>query len=225
MDVKSIEDAKHILLITNNKSFANATALYTYLLTLHKKVTLYSEESIAFKLSFLPWYEKIKYSSPLSADFVLQVECETLKYTSFFQKNEIKINKKMATSLYAGLLVEYENFTSSHVCGMVFATASELISLGAQHLTARKQITKSNSLAFFRLKSRLYMSMTLRDNAKIAELYISDEDLSATGALLEDAYKIMYEFLNLVHVESVILKKKDEDMKVIKIVEEMAFEK
>lgn len=225
LDTTSIQNAKHILLKTNNNSFANASALYTYLLTLHKKVTLFSQESIAVKFSFLPWFQKLKFTNVASADLVIDVHEQTLEYFLFFKKNEIKINKKMATALYGGLLVRYENFRSPDVDGIVFAMASELIELGAEHKLARHSLIKSNSLAFMRLKARLYASMSLECNATELELLVSDEDLAATGASLEDAVKIMHEFLDQVHVRKVFLKKSDNDMKILKIVEDKEFEK
>jgi len=225
LEIASIENAKHILIKTDNSSFANATALYTYLLTLHKKVTLYSEEKIELRFSFLPWFEKVKSSSPLSADLLIEVESHTLEYLLFFKKNEIKINQKMATALYGGLIERYENFGSLDVDGIVFATASELIALGAKYKEAQASLIRSNSLAFFRLKARLYANMKLTDNARVVELMISDEDLGATGGTLDDVERIMREFLSLVHVKKVILKKSDSDMKILKIVEESGFEK
>ena len=225
LDIKAIENAKHILLKTNSNTFANASALYTYLLTLHKKVSLFSEVPIEAKLSFAPWYEKMKSTEVMSADLVIEARSDTLEYLFFFQENEININKKMATALYGGLLLQYENFSSSSLSGIVLATASQLISLGAEYKKAQESIAKSDSLALFRLKARLYTQMTLKESATAVELCVCDEDFAATGAVLEDAFRIMREFLSLVHVRKVTLKKKDDAMRILKIVEEIEVEK
>ena len=221
LNIEKIKESKHIVIKTNNDSFANASAIYSYILTLHKKVSLYHEEDIDARLAFLPWFSKLKKIAPSSADLVIDISEEVLEYCVFFTSNEIKINKKMATSLYAGLLMRYDNFNSSETNGMVFAFASQLIELGAERKIAQKQIVKSDSLALFRLKAILYKSMLLVENATQVELYINDEELKSSGATIKDAIKITQDVLCLAHIEKVTLKKSDANMKTIKIIEEM----
>ncbi|MBN2817196.1 MAG: phosphoesterase [Campylobacterales bacterium] len=215
LDIKSIENAKHILLKTDNKSFANASALYSYLMTLHKKVTLFSSDVLPYKFSFLPWYEKCKSSIPASADLVVEVSEDSLSYYSFLQSRAVKINVKMATALYAGILLRYNNFSSQKVDGMVFASASELITAGAKYQEAQKYIVNWNSLALFRLKARVLSSMMLKENATHAELFVCNDDLAFSGASLEDAQLIADEVLSIAHVQSVSVFKSDEEMKTI----------
>lgn len=224
LSIKKITESKHILIKTSGDSFANASAIYSYILTLHKKVSLYHEEEIEKRLSFLPWFCKLKKIKPSSADFEIDVNAEVLDYFTFFQTNSIKINKKMATALYSGLLMRYDNFNSSETSGTIFATASQLIELGAEQQVAQREITKSDSLALFRLKSILYKTMLLLENAQHVELYISDYDLKSSGASIKDAIGIMKDVLSLAHVVKVTLKKSDENMKIIKTIEEIEFE-
>lgn len=220
MEQVDLKNSKHILLIANNSSLANATALYSYLLTLHKKVSLYSSEPVLKCLSFLPWYEKVSDHKSLSADLVIEVSAEPLEYLSFFEANAIKINVKMATSLYGALKIHYKEFGEHPIAGMLFARASELVASGAQHQEVEKHLAKSQSLAFMRLKAILYSSFTLHESGQELALYVSDADLEATGGVLEDAFVIMEEFLNYLHTKRVVLYKKDEAMRVIKIIEE-----
>lgn len=221
LSIKNIEESKHILIKSNSGSFANASAIYSYMLSLHKKVSLYSEEEIDKKFSFLPWFSKLKKIRPSSADFEIDVNDEVLDYWNFFQLNGININKKMATALYSGLLVKYKNFNSSETNGIIFALASQLIELGAEQKTAQKYIIKSDSLALFRLRAILYKTMLLRESAQELELYINDADLKSSGATIKDAIGIMKDVLSLAHVIKVTLKKSDENMKIIKIIKEM----
>jgi|GEM_PF-1078725 len=220
LNIQKIQESKHILLKTDNDSFANASALYSYILTLHKKVSLYSEEKIEHRFSFLPWSDKVKLVEASSADLVLQVDMQAMDYFSFYKNNNVKINKKMATALYSALLVEYDSFSSFESNGIVFATAATLIELGAEYRLAQEEITKSDSLALFRLKAIFYKNMLLRGGASVLELYICDADFDATGACMKDAKKIMRESLSLVHVKKVILKKSDENMKILEVLEE-----
>ena len=225
LQIQNIQNAKHILLKTDSNSFANASAVYSYLLMLHKKVSICFSEEVEPKFSFLPWYDKLKSVVPSSADIVIEINYEVLDYYKFFKENGVNINKKMATALYSALLVRYENFSSCESDGIVFATANQLIELGAQHKVAQTAIAKSDSLALFRLKAILYKNMLLVQSATEAELFISDEELKASGASMIEAEKVMQEVLSLVHVTKVVLKKSDEDMKIIKTVEEIQFEK
>jgi len=222
---ENLENASHILLCAKEDSYANASALYSYILTLHKKVSIFQENKPEYKFSFLPWYEKCKTVKPSSVDLMLDVDADVLKYYTFFQEHDIKINKKMATALYSALLLRYENFSSHDTNGMVFATASELIALGAEYSLAQQSIVKSEPLSLFRLKARLFKNMLVVNNGTEIELFIEDEDLLVSGAKLEDAKKIMKELLEMVHIIKVKLIKRDAEMQIIDKIEEKQVEK
>jgi len=207
LDKKSFANAKHILIITDNGAFANASALYSYVLTLHKKVSIHKTGDIERKFSFLAWFDKLRAETPSYADFIIEVSSDIKSLFNFFIVNEIKINKKMATALYGALLIRYESFMSEECDAGVFAMASELIHLGAEYKLCNDKITHSLSLAHFRLKAIMLQSMLLTENASCANLYITDNDLKASGATLNDAVHVMKECLHLVHIKCVILYK------------------
>lgn len=72
--IRDIEEAKHIVLVatTNPDSLCSASAFYSYLMRLQKKVTIYIDtKELPQNLSFVPWFEKIKNTFPASADFVI----------------------------------------------------------------------------------------------------------------------------------------------------------
>ena len=78
--IKRIDAAKHIVVIAHVNpdadSLGSASAMYTYLLTLHKKVSFFcASKNINPKLSFLPWSEKIRDSFPSSADLAISLDC------------------------------------------------------------------------------------------------------------------------------------------------------
>ncbi len=78
--VKRINSAKHIVVMAHLNpdadSLGSASAVYTYLLTLHKKVSFYcASKSIDKKLSFLPWFNKIRDTFPLSVDLAISLDC------------------------------------------------------------------------------------------------------------------------------------------------------
>jgi hypothetical protein len=97
--------------------------------------------------------------------------------------------------------------------------ASKLIALNAAHHEVIWHLGKSDSLASFRLRARLYASMLLEENASKALLFVSDEDFQTSGATLADAKRIMKDVLHLAHVTTVQLLKRDENNKILKSIE------
>ena len=218
INLEKIASSKYIVLLANEETFANASALYSYVLTLHKKVSLVQKESISLNSSFLPWFDKLRENVPSSADLIIEVDSDVLALYNFFKNQEVKINKKMATALYAGVLKRYKIFESDDVDGIVFAMASELITLKAEHKKCLKYLKYSESLASFRLKAIMYKNMVLIENAKVAVVAVCEADFLASGADMRTAFSIMSELLRLAHVQEVRLVKSDEENKIIKII-------
>ncbi|MCK9454445.1 MAG: DHH family phosphoesterase [Sulfurimonas sp.] len=243
-----IEKATHIVLISHINpdadSIGSASAMYSFLLQKHKKVSWFCKTSrIDEKLSFLPWFEKIKSRFPSSADLAISLDCAdekrmgilvecdlinidhhatnknfgninlvkpdfistTAVIYDFFKINGVKINKKMATALYTGILDDSEFFLSKNVDGTTFASIYELIELGADFKLCNKRVAKSVSLAALRLKSLMFKNMSLHESAKVAVFCVSYEDMRATGAVGEDCKAPLFESLNLESVEVSLL--------------------
>ena len=219
--IDKIKDAKHVLILTNTASFSNASVIYSYILTHHKKVSISYEESIDKNLSFLPWFDKLRAVSPSSADLTVEVDGDSKALFEFLKNNKIKINQKMATALYSGLLKQYDFFNSAESDGTTFAAASELISLKAEYKLCSEYLQRRVSISALRLKAILLKSLLLKDNATKALLFVSDMDFKATGATVEEAYVVMKEVLNLVNVKEVELLKTDENSKIIKHLKEI----
>jgi len=197
------EDAKHIVIECDNDTFCNGSALYTYILTMHKKVSFVSLEKIDKRYAFLPWYDKLREHLPSGADCVVSLEKISL-YEVFLQAN-IKINKKMATSLYAAYLVDSCKLQGAKVDGTFFARMSELITLGADYKECRKYLFKSESLSLFRLKALMFGKMMLKDDARTALFILNEDDMKSSGASLNEAIEISKEALSIVHVQKVLL--------------------
>ena len=253
--IKRIDSAKHIVVMAHVNpdadSLGSASAMYTYLLTLHKKVSFFCvSKNINPKLSFLPWFEKVRTSFPASCDLAIALDCgsesrlginlecdlinidhhvSNSKYgqfnlvdttcistsqilCNFFVENEIPINKKMATALYAGLLDDSNGFMSDDVNGTVFATSNMLRDSGAEYKLCNKYIMKYQSLGSLRLKSIMLANMGLFNNAKIALFLVSNEDMKKTGAIGEDCEGALEESLYLPTVEVAILLKENKDL-------------
>lgn len=75
-----IEKAKHVTVIAHMNpdadSLGSASAMYTHLLRLHKKVSFFcATKDINQKLLFLPWSDKIRNSFPVSSDLAISFDC------------------------------------------------------------------------------------------------------------------------------------------------------
>jgi len=213
ISLEAIKSAKHIVILTSSDSFADASALYTHVLRLHKKVSIVSEsQTVENGLSFLPWFDKLRDIIPSSADLVIDMKLEKETLYNLFKLNDITINSKMATALYAGLLQRFNGFISSDVNGTIFADVSELIQQGADYKLCNRSIMNRVSLSTLRLKASMLSNMILTDASKTAQFIISDDELKSSGADISEAYEIIKEALNLPYVERAILKNSDNEV-------------
>lgn len=204
--LEEISQARHVSIVVNTENLCVASALYTYILTLHKKVSLVcKEEHVAYKYSFLPWYEKIKTSDSPSADLTIALEILAVELYEFFQSKGISINKKMATALYAGILSDTQGFHPNHINGINFAVSSDMIKFHADYKLVHKHMTDFTTLSSLRLKSRMLENMLLVEDARVALFTLSTEDLKFSGASLAEALENTKEAFLLPFVESVIL--------------------
>ncbi|MEA2073804.1 MAG: hypothetical protein U9O86_09490 [Campylobacterota bacterium] len=219
--IEEIDKVSHVLIVVDNNSFALGSALYTYVLTLHKKVSLSSKETLESNLSFLPWFDKVRATSSTSADLVIELGCDVKLFFDSLKEQKIKINKKMATALYTALLMKYNNFKSDDSDGIVFAIASELIALGAEYKVCREYLQRKVPLSAIRLRATMYKSLLLKDDATKAELFICDEELKASGASINDAREVLEDILTLVNVKEVTLYKSDEKNKILETLKEI----
>ncbi len=219
--LEKINSAKHIEIIVDKYDLYCASALYTYILTQHKKVSLVClDKNIENKYSFLPWFEKIKRTHTPSADLSIKLNIDIIEFYKSFKNTNIIFNKKISTSLY-GALVEYtDGFTNSKLNGMIFAIASELIEHGADYKLAYQFIIQNVSLAELRLKSRMLQDMRLKNNATVAEFKIDDEMLKSTKTDVDLAKKIMKEALRLPYINTSTLINSENEV-IIKIDKEI----
>jgi len=216
--LNKIEDAKHIEIVVESEKLFVGSALYTYILTLHKKVSLVCKSNdIEYKYSFLPWFDKIKRSDTPSADLSIKLEMSGEKLYDYFKQNSITINKKMATALYGALLDESEGFRNNKLGTLFFDTISSLIKYNADYKICQKFIVEFNSLALLRLKAIMLQEMKIENDAKSAIFFLSDEKLKRTGANLKDAQQVIKESFFLPYIERAILLNNDKENEVIMI--------
>ncbi len=205
--LENLEDKKHIVIKVTKQFLPEGSALYSYFLTLHKKVSFVCEDE-AFRFSFLPWFDKLKKVVPQSADKVVVVDKDIFLYDLFKDKG-IKINKKMATALCASYILKKKDLK-------YFQDMAHLVELGADFELCEYNVLKKTSLSLLRLKGELLKNMLLVENATVALLHVDDELLNSCGATFEDTKGCLDEILNLGYVECVKVVKTDEKNKIIK---------
>ncbi len=215
VSLKAIEKAKNITILTDDDSFGDASALYTYILRLHKKVSLVSpERELHKKISCIPWFEKVKKTVNASSDLSIDLRKNQGSLYELFQVNSVSINEKMATALYASYLQKPECYTQKK---NIFALA-ELLRLKANHEVCMRGLKKNLPLSLFRLKAILFARLVLHENAQVAIISLEEEDFQKTGATMYDLDVIMQEVLNIAHVQRVVVVDAENENKLVRII-------
>jgi len=246
--VKALDDAKHILIIAHVNpdadSMGSALAMYTHVLRLHKKVTLFCKtEKMNPALAFLPFFEKVKSTVPKDYDLAMSFDCGAAKrlgvevdaplvnvdhhvsnerYGSinlldttaisttqvlydFFKTNDIKINAKMATALYAGLADDSQNFTTDKTDARTFLMAADLVQYGANNALCTQMLFRERSLASIRMKAKMLSSAQLHCSGKVVSTKVEKSFFEETGAYEVDCEEALHESLDLVNVEVALM--------------------
>lgn len=209
------DSTKHIVIVLKDNPTVDAlscgNALYSYFLTLHKKVSFYCADfDFDLNLNFLPWVDKLKTSYPSSADYEIQVN-SSIELFEYFKNENIKLNVKMSTSLYAGLLDVTKGFSKA-VDGTTFAMAEVLVESGAEVKVCNENLLNYQSLATLRLKIILLSKMKLEKDAALAVFDLDDKDLNSSGAKIIDVNAVVYEALSLPTVKSVVVIYKNKEI-------------
>lgn len=123
----------------------------------------------------------------------------------WFVNNGIKINAKMATALYAGLLDDTGCFSDPQCNTTVFEMARELISYGADHVGCVTNLLNSNSLAALRLRGHMLTGMKIVHDGQIALFEVNRSMLDSTGAVLRDCKSTLDEALSIKTVRIALL--------------------
>lgn len=249
-----IGTAEHIVLIAHLNpdadSLGSASAIYSYLLRLQKKATLFCvTETIDPNLTFLPWFEKIRHQFPASADLAISFDCGSVSRLGvepscelinidhhssnkgygtinavdttaisttqvlydLFQAEKIKINPKMATALYAGLLDDSNCFTSAKTDAKTFMMASELHRCGADIALCSASLVQSLSLAAMRLKGWMLQNAELRCSGRLVSTLVPHAVMEATGAKQVDCEAALEESLYLPTAEVALMLRENRD--------------
>jgi len=101
-------------------------------------------------------------------------------------KNIYTVSAQSAECWYSALLSDTQYFTTSSVNEAVFDVAKALVHLGADPAKIAACFTQRRSLSSFRILQKALESLHLYSDARIAVLYVTKEDIAATGATVPD---------------------------------------
>ena len=245
---QAIEDAEHIVLMAHVNpdadSLGSASAMYTQLMRLEKKVTLFcATERVDTRLSFLPWFDKLRHHFPVKADLAISFDCGAYKRLGLevrcrlinidhhksnenygdinlidtaaisttqvlfeqFSDHKIKLNTKMATALYAGLLDDAHSFLAPKTDARTFTMAKALVEANADINLCARELFQKNSLAALRLKGLMFAKMFLRAEAQVVVHLVTQTMMLESGAREVDCEAVLEESLGLPHVKVALM--------------------
>ncbi len=96
------------------------------------------------------------------------------------------IDIKSATCFYAALLSDTRYFTTSAVNQEVFEVAKALVDIGVEPQKVAFHFTQKRSLASLRILEKALSHLELHSEAKVATLYVTQDEIKATGAQMPD---------------------------------------
>jgi len=121
-----------------------------------------------------------------------------------FFKDIYKINRDCATCFYGALFSDTLGFTTNNVDELVFKVAYELVKCGASPKEIGYNFSQRKSLSSIRILQRALSTLTLSNNAKIASIYVTQEDILSTNILISQTDTIIDYPRSLVTVEIAI---------------------
>ncbi len=245
---QAIEKAEHIVLIAHINpdadSLGSASAMYTYLMRMEKKVTLFcATQRVDPRLAFLPWFDRMRHQFPAKADLAISFDCGAYKRLGVapgctlinvdhhqsnelygdiniidvtaisttqvlfdaFRAGQVKINPKMATALYAGLLDDSHSFLAYKTDARSFTMAAELALAKADTATCGDALFRRHSLAALRLKGMMFQKMQLLLDARLVVHLVTAEMLAMSGAREVDCEAALEESMGLPHAEIALM--------------------
>ena len=114
------------------------------------------------------------------------------------------ISAEAATCFYAALLSDTRYFTTSAVNEEVFSVVKSLVAKGAKPDVVAYHFTQRKPLSSVRILARALDTLVLHKEGKVASLYVSQEDIVASGATLPGMDGIVDYGRSLITVEIAI---------------------
>ncbi len=119
-------------------------------------------------------------------------------------KDDFKIDKSIATALYAGILSDSQSFSTSLTSIDTFKNAVELLGYGVDLVEVANFVNKSKTLSHIRLLTYALNSLELKVDGKVSFMMVTKDDFKRSGAKNSDIIGIIDVGLSLITVEVAI---------------------
>jgi phosphoesterase RecJ-like protein len=113
----------------------------------------------------------------------------------------LPVNAEAATCFYAALFSDTRYFTTSSVNAEVFAVAKALVDLGVKPDEVAYHFTQRRSLASLCILEKALSHLQLHQDARVASMYVTREEIESTGARIPDMEGIVDYARSLATVE------------------------
>lgn len=123
----------------------------------------------------------------------------------YFVANGIKINGKIALSLYAGLIDDSKCFSAPKCNAKTFMMAHSLIELGADHAMCVEWLYRRRSLASLRIHGFLLKEMKLLADGQLALFEVPLSVLEESGAIVSECKRVLDEALGMRSVKAALM--------------------
>lgn len=101
----------------------------------------------------------------------------------FFKFNGLYITKNSAIPLYVGIYDDSLAFTTPRCDEITYEKINFLVKCGADPSYIAQMLTQRDSLAKYRILPKIFNSLELHEEGKVASIYCKDEWYKQTGAL------------------------------------------
>jgi len=102
------------------------------------------------------------------------------------QAMEVPLTLEIVTHIYLAILTDTGSFHHSNITPRTFAICRECVEAGVNPAAMARRVFDSNSFGKLKLIGALLDEMELRDEGRLAVLYLNDEILNATGTTYND---------------------------------------
>ena len=116
-------------------------------------------------------------------------------------KDTFDLNIDIATALYAGIVSDSQNFSTSLTTIETFSSAIELLKFGVDLVEVSNYINKSKTLSHIRLLTYALNSLELKLNGRVSFMVVTEDDFKKSGAKNSDIIGIIDVGLSLITVE------------------------
>ncbi len=123
----------------------------------------------------------------------------------YFVANGIKINGKIATTLYAGLIDDSKCFSAPQCNAKTFKMAHSLIESGADHAMCVEWLYRRRSLASLRIRGFLLKEMKLFADGQLALFEVPLSVLEESGAIISECKRVLDEALGMRSVKVAVM--------------------